>query len=826
MEEKKKKDSEQENQAQEPEIKEQEQSPTPAPKKPFPTKIAIIAASAVAVVGIGAVALVGILGGGKSHNHSFGEWATAKEATCETNGVKERFCSCGEKQTEDIFANGHSFGEWTVVENATCGSEGSEKRECSCGEKETRSIEKHKSHDNIIIDTKIEATCKDTGLTEGKHCTVCNEIIIPQTEISKSTNHTYTDKYDAICNVCNYERDPDCAHTNKVTVPGKNATCTEDGYTDEEKCAKCGEVLIAKTTIKAKGHTKGSWLTDKQATCLNEGLKHQECSVCHATVDNETIAPLGHTESGWITEKDATCTAEGSKYKKCTLCNEKLKTDKISKKSHTESGWITDKEATCTTDGSKHTECTVCLAKIQNAIINKLPHREGDWIVDKNATCIDNGSKHKECSECGNKTKTESIAKLGHLGGEWIYDKQPTCTESGARHKLCSRCNNTFDSENVSAIGHKEGNPATEGRVEAKCTEDGYYYEVVYCSATGCTYEFSKTRKTIESTGHNYSNGYCTKCSAVDPYPGAIRIYSYTDLVNMKNNLSATYVLMNDIDCQGLSLIPIGDSESNAFSGLFDGQGYIISNYISSNADFVGIFGYNRGTIKNLNIKDFVYNITSVSGNSVNIGGIVGYNAGVIERCTAINGKIEANMNNTCRAGLISGYNAGNITNCLVVGSVYVKQINQVYDWKLAGGITAANTGKIENCLVEATVYSYGKRDPAGGVYYRGEAALVTACNEQTGTISNCVVIGNVTEGNNRQGDICGRNDGKITNCYRDINVVLGGSGTKHEYATAQSLSTMSSNIFYSASLGWDSSIWDFTNVNLANKVYPKLIQN
>lgn len=762
---------------------------TPMPKKTFSTKIAVIAASAVAVVGIGAVALFGILGGGEnSHTHSFGEWATIKEATCEINGAKERFCTCGEKQIDEIIAFGHTFGAWTIVEESTCATEGSEKRECSCGERETRSIEKHKSHDNIVVDKKIEATCKDTGLTEGKHCSVCNEIIVPQTEISKSTDHVYTDKYDAICNVCDYERDPDCAHTNKVTDSGKAATCTEDGYTDEQKCAKCGEILVAKTALKAKGHTKGSWVTDKQATCTTEGIKHQECSVCHATVDEGKISPLGHTESAWIV----------------------------------------DKPATCTESGTQHTECTVCKQTMQNKATNKITHTEGEWIIDKNATCTEDGSKHTNCTACGNKVNTQTITKLGHLGGEWIYDKQPTCTEIGQRHKLCSRCNNTFGSEKVSAVGHKKGSAVTEGRVEAKCTEDGYYYEVVYCSATGCTYEFSKTRKTIESTGHNYSSGYCTKCSEVDPYPGAIRIYSYTDLVNMKNNLSATYVLMNDIDCQGLSLIPIGGSESNAFSGLFDGQGYTISNYVSSNADNVGIFGYNRGTVRNLNTKDFVFDVTPVSGNTVYVGGIVGFNAGVIEQCAVINGNIKATMNNTCNGGLVCGYNTGNVLNCFASGSIYVTQQNASDKWKLCGGITADNEGKVENCFVDATLYAFGQYQNKFSVSpnYRGEAALIVACNEKNGTISNCVVMGSVTEGNNRQGDICGRNDGKINNCYRYTNIVLGGRGTKYEYATSQSLSTISSSIFYSASLGWDSSIWDFTNVNLANKVYPKLIQN
>ena len=707
-----KKQNEPEIKAQAPEISEQEQIPTPPPQnKPFPTKVVAIVASAVAVVAVSAIAIVAILGGGKKnepHTHSFGEWSVAKEATCETNGIKERFCDCGEKQTNDIYSTGHSFGAWTVVEEATCVAEGSKKRECQCGEYEVLMINKLNTHTEVV-DSAVEPSCIKTGLTEGKHCSVCNTVLVEQTEIP-IVAHTYTDKYDASCNLCGFERNPDCRHDNTVTIPGKAATCTETGLTDGKKCAKCGETVVPQTAIKAKGHTKGTWITDKPATCTTEGEKHQECSVCHATVDEDEIPPLGHS------------------------------------------------------------------------------------------------------------------------GGEWIYDKQPTCTESGKRHKLCTVCNNTFGSENVSALGHKKGSAVVEGRVEATCTVAGYYYEVVYCSAIDCNYEFSKTQKTIDALRHNYSNGSCSRCSAKDPYPGAIRIYSYTDLVNMKNNLSATYVLMNDIDCQGLSFVPIGNSESNAFTGQFDGQGYTISNYVSSNADYVGIIGYNRGTVRNLNVKDFVYDVSSVSNNTVNIGGIVGYNAGVIEQCAVINGDITATMNNTCRGGLVCGYNIGNVLNCVASGDVYVTQKSASgTNWITCGGITAGNEGKIHSCFVDVTVYAYGFYRNSINTWLteaKGEAALISAVNEKKGVISNCVVMGSVTAANNRQGDICGRNDGTITNCYRDANVVLGGSAKKFEYATSQSLSTMSSPIFYSASLGWDSSIWNFTNVNLANKVYPKLIQN
>ena len=36
------------------------------------------------------------------HTHAYGEWEVVKEATEQEEGLKERTCECGEKQTEKI----------------------------------------------------------------------------------------------------------------------------------------------------------------------------------------------------------------------------------------------------------------------------------------------------------------------------------------------------------------------------------------------------------------------------------------------------------------------------------------------------------------------------------------------------------------------------------------------------------------------------------------------------------------------------------------------------------------------------------------------------
>lgn len=309
--------------------------------------------------------------------------------------------------------------------------------------------------------------------------------------------------------------------------------------------------------------------------------------------------------------------------------------------------------------------------------------------------------------------------------------------------------------------------------------------------------------------------------------PGAkvtgTKIYTMSDLAKIKNNLSGTYVLMNDIDCGGLALPPIGTDSNNAFRGLFDGQGYTISNFVASPAEYIGLFGYNSGTIRNLNVADFDLHTesTNTSG-AVNVGGIAGYNAGLIEKCSAQNGNIYIKIINTRHGGLIAGTSSGTIRNCYATGSVYVDHPTTRNDkYGRAGGIVASNDGTLENCYVNASVYAYGYDGPFSAKY--GDAALMCALNNSSGTISNCLAFGSVLEGNNCRGDICGRSDGSITNCYKDVNLTL--TNPTHTYATPMSKTQLSNPSFYEITLEWDPTIWNLTNINLENGKYPTLNQ-
>ena len=73
----------------------------------------------------------------------------------------------------------------------------------------------------------------------------------------------------------------------------------------------------------------------------------------------------------------------------------------------------------------------------------------------------------------------------------------PTCTAAGKTEgKKCSACGAIItEQQTIPALGHTAGTPVTENRVEATCTTDGSYDEVVYCTVCGA--EISRTKKTI-----------------------------------------------------------------------------------------------------------------------------------------------------------------------------------------------------------------------------------------------------------------------------------------------------------------------------------------
>jgi hypothetical protein len=227
-------------------------------------------------------------------------------------------------------------------------------------------------------------------------------------------------------------------------------------------------------------------------------------------------------------------------------------------------------------------------------------------------------------------------------------------------------------------------------------------------------------------------------------------IYTWYDLYEIHLHPEYTYIykLMNNIGSGtsgydtyasalangGSGWTSIGNS-TNKFNGIFDGQGYNISDlYINRGGEtYLGLFGYvNLGAVvKNLNVEN-----VSVVGNQLTAG-IAGYNMGNIYACHA-SGVATASQ----RVGLITGeqHNLGVINETSATGNVTTSgssasvfcglnrgKIYNSYVWigsvtggNYMGGLVGYNYGMINNSYSLAYV---GAGSFTGGLVGRKDAS-------------------------------------------------------------------------------------------------------
>lgn len=407
--------------------------------------------------------------------HSWNDGEVTTPATCTTDGVKTYTCKvCSETKTEPIKAPGH-----TVVEDAA-----------------------------------KEPTCTETGLTAGKHCSVCNEVLEAQTVVP-AKGHSMT------------------------KTEAKAATCTEVGNKEYYTCDNCGKFFsdadgkneIAKDSwvIDALKHDfTGAWVNTDAA-----GHYHK-CSRCDAT---DTV--IKHTFNGKPCTEEDSCKVCGyvklagqhtwgektytwnESFKctaatKCDSCNEPL--------TETVDGVKTTVPATCVADGKDTYTATFNNAafttQTKEVTIDKLGHTYGapvwSWSEDgKTATAT------FTCTREGCTAETTGHAQTVTATVSGKQKVAPTCTDKGTTTYTAKVTfekkdyTDTKDVQDIKALGHKLTKTAAKA---ATCTEAGNseYYTCGTCgkffSDKDGKNEIAKDSWVIKALGHKL-----TQTPAVTP---------------------------------------------------------------------------------------------------------------------------------------------------------------------------------------------------------------------------------------------------------------------------------------------------------------------
>jgi len=247
---------------------------------------------------------------------------------------------------------------------------------------------------------------------------------------------------------------------------------------------------------------------------------------------------------------------------------------------------------------------------------------------------------------------------------------------------------------------------------------------------------------------------------ANDPY----QIWDANDLTELGANVdyySAHFKLMADVNLSSFAFTKAviaseqtlgGSFDGVAFTGVFDGGGFVIRNItINAFGSYLGLFG------------------------KIGSGGIV-KNVGVV----------NASISYGSRMGILAGENSGTIIQCYSSGSVSAGTEGYLSS---LGGLAGSNSGVITRCHSSGSVYSFVMCSCAGGLVGRNESGTISFCysncllddKDETydvgglvgtnyyGNISDCYAAGTVTSGNisSNLGGLVGVNwGGNIISCY------------------------------------------------------------
>ncbi len=177
-------------------------------------------------------------------------------------------------------------------------------------------------------------------------------------------------------------------------------------------------------------------------------------------------------------------------------------------------------------------------------------------------------------------------------------------------------------------------------------------------------------------------------------------VYTPAEMNDVRDDVAANYILMENIDLSGYAAgtgwMPVEETGAVYFSGIFEGNGHVISNLTVNNPslDHAGLFS---ATAPGSSILNLALENVSVTGNE-NVGGLAGKISGAVSHCR-VTGQVTGKFKVGGIIGELTDLTA-DLRDCTFSGTVY--------GFTMVGGIAGQALSDIRSCEVSAAINATG----------------------------------------------------------------------------------------------------------------------